>query len=66
MGENDSGQIFDDLELITRNESNIERFMQNAEAPPERKQNETNRKQSAVDRVRQATGTDLRTELGTG
>lgn len=34
IGQNDRGERFDDLELICRNSAHVERFKQNAEAPP--------------------------------
>lgn len=34
MGQNDRGERYDDLELICRNASQVDRFRQNAQAPP--------------------------------
>ncbi len=34
MGQNDRGEVFDDLELICRDVEHVERFMRNADKPP--------------------------------
>jgi hypothetical protein len=34
LGQNDRGERYDDLELICRDDSNVERFIRNATAPP--------------------------------
>lgn len=34
MGQNDRGEVYDDLELICRDGGQVERFMRNAESPP--------------------------------
>lgn len=34
MGDNDRGEVYDDIELILRDAKHIERFMRNAENPP--------------------------------
>lgn len=37
MGQNERGEIFDDLELICRNDKQVERFIRNAASPPGQK-----------------------------
>jgi len=39
MGENERGEVYDDLELICRDGSHVDRFMRNAKTPPKVKGN---------------------------
>ena len=50
LGLNESGQRYDDLELICRNEAQVERFQQNARAPPKPATKATNGRATEADK----------------